>query len=138
MTSYLILRLRLFYFSEKSLYWQIQYGHWVGGFWSQMPFSILLAFNVSRTTYLQRYFFWKKNGMILFSDLELNVLAFRRNTVGAVVKTAFFVPIRTFFEEDFFKKSIVLFFLLGRWALISWPFVEKLSAKLWKLIPLRP
>ena len=47
-------------------------------------------------------FFLKENGLIIFSDLELNVLAFCRKSVGEVAKTAFYVPIWMFFFINFF------------------------------------
>ena len=58
-------------------------------------------------------FFSKNRWYDIFSDFELNVLAFCQKTIGEVVKTAFFVPIRTFFQKDIFNKIYCFIFPFG-------------------------
>ena len=87
----------------------------------------------------ENYFFWKKM-VWFFSDLELNLLEFCRKSEDCRRGGEnFFLPAHTnvFFQKNFFKKkNKILFFILGPWAIIFQPFVENLSAKLWKLLSL--
>ena len=57
-----------------------------------------------------------------FETLSQNFLALFRQTFGRVVKTAFYLSIRTVWGKTIFWRTYVLFILLGHWAKTFWPF----------------
>ena len=82
---------------------------------------------VQKNIFTNDNFFEKQIIWYFFSDFELNVLAFCRKTVGEVVKTAFFVPIKTVqvvFSEKHYSFWSFLYIEWFFWTL-CWKFSDE-------------
>ena len=63
--------------------------------------------------------------LYFFEALSKNFLALFRQTFGGVVKTAFYLSIRTVSGKTYFSRTYVSFNLCGAWAITFRPFFRK-------------